>query len=42
MDDGALKVAVENGPDINKVEEQPCDQESRYWFGCRFHRIAGR
>jgi len=41
MNDGALEVTVENGSDVNEVEEQPDDEESRYWFGCRRHSIAG-
>ena len=41
MDDGAFEVTVENGSDVNKVEEQPDDEEPRYWFGCSLHRIAG-
>ena len=41
MDNGALEVTVENGSDINEVEEQPDDEESCYWFGCCLHSIAG-
>ena len=41
MDDGALEVTVENGSDVNEVEEQPDDEESRDWFGCCLHSIAG-
>ena len=41
MDDGALEVTVENCPDVDEVEEQPNDEEPRYWFGCRLHSIAG-
>ena len=35
MDDGTFEVTVENRSDIYKVEEQPDDEESRYWFGRR-------
>ena len=41
MDDRALEVAVENGSDVNEVEEQPDDKKPRYWFGCCLHSIAG-
>ena len=41
MDDGALEVTVENGPNVNEVKEQPDDEEQRYWFSCSLHRIAG-
>jgi len=41
MDDGALEITIENGSDVNKVEEQPDDEEPRYWFSCSFHCIAG-
>jgi len=41
MDDGALEVAVENGSDVNEVEEQPDDEEPHDWFGCCPHSIAG-
>jgi hypothetical protein len=41
MDDGAFEVTVEDRSDVNEVEEQPDDKESRYWFGCRPHRIVG-
>lgn len=40
MDDGALEITIENGSDVNKVEEQPDDEEPRYWLSCSFHRIA--
>ena len=40
MDDGAFKVTVENSSDVNEMEEQPDDEESRYWFGCRLHCIV--
>jgi len=40
MDDRAFKVTVEDGSDVNEVEEQPDDEEPRYWLVCRFHRIA--
>ena len=40
MDDGAFEVTVENGSDVNKVKEQPDDEQPRYWFGCSLHRIA--
>ena len=40
MDDGAFEVAVENGSNVNEVEEQPDDEESRYWFSCGLHSIA--
>jgi hypothetical protein len=42
MDDGTFKIAVEDGSDVNEVEEQPDEEESCYWFGGRFHRIAGK
>ena len=41
MDDGALEVTVENGSDVNEVEEQPDDEEPRDWLGCCLHSIAG-
>lgn len=40
MDDRTLEVAVENGSDVNEMEEQPYDEELRYWFVCSLHRIA--
>lgn len=40
MDDGAFEVTVENGSDVNKVEEQPDDEQPRDWFRCSLHRIA--
>ena len=40
MDDGTFEVAVENSSDVDEVEEQPDDEESRYWFSCCLHRIA--
>jgi len=38
--DGALEVTIENGSYINKMEEQPDDEEPRYWVICSLHRIA--
>lgn len=41
MDDRAFEVTVENGSDVNEMEEQPNDEEPRYWPVCSLHRITG-